>query len=121
MHRKVVWKWPLLMTPEQELELPANAHILCVQMQGPQPCLWALVDATLPTERRKIVLAGTGNEDETLGRRLNYLGTFQTNHGTYVWHVFEDVDAAELANADAFVEHVEKPEATQEELLARGI
>ena len=120
--RKVVWKWPLLSIREQVLELPANAHILCVQMQDKQPCLWALVDETLPREQRKIVIVGTGQGDDVLAGLVNYLGTFQTNGGAYVWHVFEDVDSAQLASADAFVEHAEREEtATQEELLVRGI
>jgi hypothetical protein len=119
--KKVVWKYMLAQTHEQVLELPANAHILTVQTQRKQPCLWALVDATLPLERRKIVIVGTGNEDDVLAGLLNYIGTFQTNDGAYIWHVFEDVNAAELASADAFVATEERTQATQEELLLVGI
>lgn len=119
--KKVVWKYPLAMTHEQVLELPANAHILTVQIQGKEPCLWALVDRTNPPEKRHIVIVGTGNEDDALGKLLNYIATFQTNGGQYIWHVFESVLDAELANAEAFVEQSEKPTATQEELLVYGI
>jgi hypothetical protein len=118
---KVVWKYPLASIREQVLELPANAHILTVQTQHKQPCIWALVDPTMPAERRKIVIVGTGQADDVLASLVNYIGTFQTNGGDYIWHVFEDVDSAQLASADAFVEHSETSEATQEELLVRGI
>lgn len=121
MPEKVVWKYPLTMDHEQVLDLPANAHILCVQIQHDRPCIWALVDSTLPHERRKIVIVGTGNHDAALAGLLNYIGTFQTNAGGFIWHVFEDVDSAELASADVFVEHSEPTTATQEELLIAGI
>ena len=117
----MVWKYPLSMIRVQELELPANAHILTVQVQRETPCIWALVDETMPLERRRIMIFGTGQPDEDLGKLINYIGTFQMLDGDFVWHVFESVLDARLANAEAFVEHEEKPVAALEELLVYGV
>lgn len=119
--KKTVWKFPLRVEDEQYIEPPANAHLLCVQWQGVQPCIWALVDPTNPVERRKILITGTGHEREDLAGYVNYIGTFQMSGGMLVFHVFEDTSGVELASAEAFVEHTEKESATQEELLVRGI
>lgn len=119
--KKTVWKYPLMVTDEQYIEAPANAHLLTVQWQHTMPCIWALVDPTNPLERRKILITGTGHEREDLAGFVNYIGTFQINGGLLVFHVFEDTSSVELASAETFVEHEEKPPVTQEVLLAHGI
>ena len=41
---KTIWKYPLRIRDWVRLEMPRGAEILCVQVQGLTPCLWALVD-----------------------------------------------------------------------------
>jgi hypothetical protein len=52
---KVIYKYTLEVTDEQEVKMPANAQILCVQVQHGRPTLWALVD----TKAEKAHAAGT--------------------------------------------------------------
>lgn len=57
-----IWKYPLYVQDVQTVEMPDEADILTVQVQGDVPCLWAMV-----------------NPD----------GTFQLKNGSLVLHVFE--------------------------------
>jgi hypothetical protein len=66
--------------------MPEGAEILTVQMQNGEPCLWALVDAHLPTTNRKILIRGTGHDASGVGR---YISTFQMKGGALVFHAFE--------------------------------
>ena len=83
-----IYKWTL--TPGgTELEMPAGAQVLTVQMQGGQPQLWAKVDPTQPKVWRAFEIYGTGHPmpDDP---RLVYVATFQIGDGALVMHVFED-------------------------------
>lgn len=85
----VIWKYKLQCCSEQELELPLNAQILCVQVQNENPHLWVMCD---PAEKRKetrvIYTFGTGHKFEELSTR-KYIGTFQLQGGKLVFHVFD--------------------------------
>ena len=104
MNTRVVWKFPLVVDDVQIIEMPANAEILCVQMQGDVPCLWARVESSRPTEPRKILIAGTGHEREDLWGLAHYIGTFQVYGGKLVFHVFEDVIYGAVSPATELVE-----------------
>lgn len=82
-----IYKYPLTVTDEQELNIQADARILCCQMQGGHPCLWALVDPSARMTKRKIFIVGTGNK---VPERTIYIGTVQMLSGALVWHVFEE-------------------------------
>ena len=88
MTRKI-FKYQLSITGTQVVQMPPNAIILTVQMQGEILCLWALVDLPLEplTKARTILLYGTGHPIEGDPR---YLGTFQVAYGELVFHVFEE-------------------------------
>lgn len=82
-----IFKYPVTISDEQNVVMPAGAQILTVQIQGRTPVLWALVDETgLPTQRR-IEVHGTGNPIPE-GKR-QYIATIQTHQGQFVWHFFE--------------------------------
>lgn len=81
----MIYKYPLNIEDVQHLHIHAGATLLCVQIQGNKPCLWAIVDTTLPKERRTIEIIGTGNPIEERARL--YIGTCQV--GPSVWHIFE--------------------------------
>jgi hypothetical protein len=84
-----VWKYPL---PDDwrdtfDLDMPAGAQVLAVQVQHGHPCIWALVDPSASLETRLFRIAGTGHPiTEALGR---HVGTFQMLGGDVVFHVFE--------------------------------
>ena len=82
-----IWKYPLEITGSQEVVLPQGARILCVQVQHDVPCLWALVNPDEPSIPRRIYIFGTGHVAPVSAE--GYIGTFQTNEGQFVGHVFE--------------------------------
>jgi hypothetical protein len=80
-----IWKWPLKMAAEQDLQLPKGAKYLDVQLQGGEPQLWCMCDTNAPLESRRLMIHGTGNPmPDDPGE---YVATFQT--GALVWHLFD--------------------------------
>lgn len=90
---KVIWKFPIETTDKQEISIPKGANILCVQTQFNEPNIWAYVNPKAPLENRIIEVFGTGhpiNESDDINRR--YIGTYQTDGGNFVFHVWERND-----------------------------
>jgi hypothetical protein len=86
---KTIWKWTL--KPQTVIDMPDGAQVLTVQMQHGEPQLWALVDPVAPTVKRVFNIYGTGH---SMGDRTgSYIGTFQMDGGSLVFHVFEQIDA----------------------------
>lgn len=87
-----IFKYPLMVVDQQTIMMPRGADILCVQMQGEVPTLWAVVDPDwnghpAPEEARTINIYGTGNPmRDPMGL---YIGTVQQFSGALVWHVFD--------------------------------
>ena len=86
-----VWKFPIPIQDEFELEMPRLAQILCVQVQRDQPCIWALVDPQERPHQTFFRLAGTGQLIEGSEDDYIYVGTFQLQGGSLVFHLFEDM------------------------------
>lgn len=82
---KTIYKYPLIVTNLQTLNLPEQAQILSIECQGDKPQMWALVDPYKPTEERTFRIFGTG--DELNGFDGTHIATFQ--QPPFVWHVFE--------------------------------
>jgi hypothetical protein len=84
---KTVWKYEFGMADYVEIEMPVECEILCVQMQGGQPCVWALANPNEQKIIRRFRIAGTGHP---IGHEsMSYVGTFQMAGGALVFHVFE--------------------------------
>ena len=83
-----IWKFPLETTDYQTVQIPQGGEILCAQMQAETLCLWALVDPKVPLKNRHIRIFGTGHP--VTGEHLDYIGTYQINGGSLVFHVFEE-------------------------------
>ena len=84
---KTIWKYTL--EPDSTIDMPIGAEVLAVDEQRGEPQVWALVDPSANTEKRRFVVYGTGQTmDNNPGR---YIGTLQLLGGTYVFHVFEIV------------------------------
>lgn len=81
-----VFKYELPVTDIFTLELPQEAEVLTVQVQYGKPCIWARVNPDAKTEERKFRIAGAGNDVEADAR---YIGTFQLENGSLVFHLFE--------------------------------
>lgn len=114
---KTIWKYPLKLTEEQIVEMPANAHVLCVQTQYGVPNLWALVDPVNLPEARKFLTFETGHVNTALAGLVNYIGTFQIAQGHLVYHVFENIIYGAVQPLHPAVETAAP---TQEELLPAG-
>jgi hypothetical protein len=85
---KSIWKFPMVTKDVQEIEMPKDAQLLTVQMQGSRsPCIWALVDPAAVKEKRTFRTYGTGHPITSGG--LQYLGTYQLAGGSLIFHVFE--------------------------------
>lgn len=83
-----IWKFPIPVTDDIEIEMPAGAEVLHVAEQAGQVCLWALVRPDAPVERRRFRLAGTGHAVTTDVRR-RHVGTVLLHDGALVFHLFE--------------------------------
>ena len=89
-----IHKYPLRVTDTQEIPMPFGAEILCVQVQHGTPCLWAIVKPSKlnPLQPKTIEVYGTGHDmPQDMGINRKYIGTFQMNSGSLVFHVFERV------------------------------
>jgi hypothetical protein len=82
---KTIYKYPIKITDEQEIQMPAHANVLHVGLD-PQgtPCLWAMVDTAKPMEPVSVLVVGTGNPMPF--EPLRHVGSFV--QGPFVWHVF---------------------------------
>ena len=76
------------LAPRITLEMPQGAKILAVQTQRNEPQMWALVDTGQFKVSRTFRVYPTGVEFDVAG--LAYIGTFQVQDGTLVFHVFEE-------------------------------
>lgn len=87
-----IYKYPIfgraVLQRDFAIDMPEDARILCVQVQNGAPCIWAMVDPSLPMQPRHFVLVGTG---QPLGGANSggYVGSFQLEYGVYVFHLFE--------------------------------
>lgn len=82
---KTIWKFPLELKGLQNISIPEGAEILNCAIQSGAVFLWALVDSSLPLQRREIEMIGTGNQIPEEERR--YISTILD--GALVWHIFE--------------------------------
>lgn len=78
---------------ETHLDLPLDAEVLHVGVQGVQAFLWILGDPVPPVRRsRKFIIITTGERFDPSGTK--FLGTFivpaSALTSTFVGHVFED-------------------------------
>lgn len=83
-----IWKFPLELEMEnQTIKMPRDAKIVHVEMQGKNPCIWAIVDEKANTVDRTFMVTGTG---WGVGPDVRYVGTCShgSNH-SFVWHVWE--------------------------------
>jgi len=84
---RTIWKFELKSEDEQVIHMPDNAKILCVDTQKGTPCLWALVEANIPS-RDFAILTFRAGHDVDLDNEFKYVGTYQLFDGNFVEHVF---------------------------------
>lgn len=87
---KVIWKFKISVGLNN-IEMPKGAEPLSVQNQHEQSVMWALCDPKETAEMRRFLVVGTGHSFNT--EKVKYIGTFQSDDGNYVWHLFELVNS----------------------------
>lgn len=88
---KQIWKFPLELREEQEIEMPENANIIHVAEQHNRICLWAEIDPKNIKLKRIFYVVGTGWNIPNLSMVL-YLGSVVMTPGAYVWHVYQKIE-----------------------------
>ena len=92
---KAIWKYPLEITNAQIIKMPKGAKILSVQIQNKKPCIWVMVDPDNDLLPKTLYSIGTGfNVDDEIDNDIEtrYIGTYQVQGGSFVFHVFEEVE-----------------------------
>ncbi len=88
---KSIWKFPLKTTLIQQIEMPADAEILTLQLQYEIPWIWVLVSTDAPNRKFTFEIFSTGESmPENIKRK--YIGTYQLNNSGLVFHCFELLD-----------------------------
>lgn len=83
---QTVWKFYLQIGGVWEVEMPANAEILSLALQGADLFFWAKVEPGNALERRRFLVVGTGHGIPHYAEK--FLGTVHLANGL-VLHAFE--------------------------------
>ena len=86
---EAIWKYHISIGINN-IGMPKDANILCVQIQNGKPCIWARVNLDNEIEKRSFAVFGTGISMSNLGFMKIYIGTFQ--EGEFVGHLFELIE-----------------------------
>lgn len=82
-----VFKYPLKIVERQTIEMPSNSNLMCVQLQGGTPVLYAAVDDLADSaDVRNVVIGMAGTGHDIPADVIGYIGTIQM--GAFVWHFF---------------------------------
>lgn len=81
---QVIWKFPFVVDSVVRIEMPLDAKVLHVAMQGGTPCIWAAVFPAFNKVTRKFFIVGTGHP---IPVHCQPVGTFQQEQ--FVWHLME--------------------------------
>lgn len=81
---KTIWKYRVEPRAGFTVHMPANAKILCVQIQNGLPYFWAEVDSDEALIAHPFMIVGTGQDLPQKAHK--YVGTWQA--GEFVWHLY---------------------------------
>lgn len=87
---KRIYKYQLAVDDVQEIEMPAGARPIAVQVQHDTPYLWAIVNHDSNNSKMNVAFRtyGTGHQMDDLDEYPAYVGTYQLKDGMLVFHVF---------------------------------
>ena len=82
----VIYKYPLKLFGETDLEMPSNAQFIHAECQGDIPMVWFKHNPSMCLyEKRTFLLLGTGQVFDSSDKK--FLKTFM--QGPFVWHLHE--------------------------------
>ncbi|KKN34697.1 hypothetical protein LCGC14_0791240 [marine sediment metagenome] len=84
-----ILKYPFEVDGEVNIQMPAGARVLTVQVQYGSPCLWAAVVPEAPIETRSFRIFATGQKIDIDLTQAQYIGTFPLREGSFIGHLFE--------------------------------
>lgn len=90
---KTIWKYPIALAPTFTLNMPMVREFVSMGQQGRDYFMWCVVDTDSENWERTFHVVGTGQEmpNPTVGHKLEPRGTFMTDGGVFVFHLFEEV------------------------------
>lgn len=83
-----ILKYPLMVQDIQEIEMPSDSNILCVQAQLDTPVIWAEVQDEDNMTKIKFLTVVTGITMPAIQCTKNYIGTYQLHGGKFIGHVY---------------------------------
>lgn len=83
---KTVFKYNLIESPHQQVQMPAKSQILHIGLQDKSVCIWCQVDTEQPQVQRVISMVLTGVEGSFMSRG-KYIGTLAVDG--YAMHYFD--------------------------------
>lgn len=83
----VIWKFELPLDTVADVNMPAGATVLSVDLQGDTAVLWANCDPRQGAQARRFANVFTGHEVPNWAGR--FIGTVNQRDARLVWHVFE--------------------------------
>lgn len=84
-----VYKYPISINDEQEIQMPRDSQILCVKNQYEGPVLYAKVNPSNRLVSRTIYCRGTGHSADGL-EYADWIDTVMFANGNLVFHFFAD-------------------------------
>lgn len=87
-----IYKYPVPAQEDFHVWLPPTARVLAVQTQHGKPYIWVMLDPSMATESRNFKTFPTGLV-EFDSANLRYIGTFQVENETLVFHLFEEMQS----------------------------
>jgi hypothetical protein len=87
---KTIYKYKLSVEDTQEVDVPRGSHILSLDTQRDDACVWFLIPNTEIDGKDKFIFRhfGTGQPLPLDINEYTYLGTYLIFHGELVYHVF---------------------------------
>lgn len=85
---RAIYKYPLLSTGANIIDIPDGWKPLHVGMQLGTPCVWAQIETEQPKRKRTLWVVGTGWSLPDTCCSNCFLGTAHTDD-SLVWHVFD--------------------------------
>lgn len=84
---KTIHKYRVPLEATSFVDTHQGAHFRHADVQHGQVTVWAEVDTAAPPVARRVEVLGTGHPMPTPDD-LEYVDTFQTDGGAFVWHLY---------------------------------
>lgn len=84
-----IWKFRIPVEGAFEIDMPAGAKLLCVQVQRGLPFIWAEVNPNAELKPKRFRMFGTGRPMDIGDDWIDYVGSIQLDQDLFVFHLYE--------------------------------